>query len=161
MESSVWGLLDKGMNDKLEVWLVVTCEITQTSKDMRVCSDLEIKNMKRSCAQFKLDASKPWIHNKIMIGDLHRQAEGRGVGNRKTFHDLDRLKILIKLCRRLNTFSCEQSNLGWAFDYFQNKYFLIMLIFHLKKISLLNLVTQCAKIEKLMLVKKIIRQLWW
>ena len=79
MEYRVWGLVDKGINDKLEVWLGIPCEITQTSKDMGMCSDSELKkNVKRGYAQFNLDATKARIHNEIMICELCRQDTARG-----------------------------------------------------------------------------------
>ena len=112
-ESGVLGLADKGMNDQTETRLVTPCKITQMNRAMWKCLDKALKKkIKRSCIQFSMDVSKGRVCNEIMIGDLCRWAAARGSGNKKTYHDLNRIKIRIEVCRGLTNFAYRQRNLG-------------------------------------------------
>ena len=62
--------------------------------------------------QFNMEISRERVINEILIGDLCRWAAVRGSRCRKTYINLDRVKIRIKLCRGMTNFLCRQRNLG-------------------------------------------------
>ena len=68
--------------------------------------------IKRGCKQFNMDVSRERVINEIMIGDLCRWAAVRGSGCRKTYSNLDRIKIRLELCRGMTNFLHRQRNLG-------------------------------------------------
>ena len=113
LKHGILGLADKGMNDESVLQLVTPYKENKIIRAIRrAMNDSEKKNIRSRCTALNLDVSKARITNENVIADLCRWAAARGTSAKRTWHDLDRCKLRIEICRGLTNFLYRQRNLG-------------------------------------------------